>query len=67
MKVGTDGVLLGAWARVGHCQRILDMGTGTGVIPFNLCEFGADIKAIDISENQILAANEIAEGKVGPC
>ena len=27
MKVGTDGVLLGAWANGG--QRILDIGTGT--------------------------------------
>ena len=32
MKVGTDGVLLGAWARVGHCHHILDMGTGTGIL-----------------------------------
>ena len=30
MKVGTDGILLGAWADVSDCQRILDMGTGTG-------------------------------------
>ena len=32
MKVGTDGVLLGAWAEVGQAKRILDVGTGTGVI-----------------------------------
>ena len=32
MKVGTDGVLLGAWARVGDDdRRILDIGTGTGL------------------------------------
>ena len=30
MKVGTDGVLLGAWAKGG--TRILDIGTGTGLI-----------------------------------
>ena len=30
MKVGTDGVLLGAWARGG--KRILDIGSGTGLI-----------------------------------
>ena len=30
MKVGTDGVLLGAWAKGG--PRILDAGTGTGII-----------------------------------
>lgn len=32
MKVGTDGVLLGAWARVEGCRRLLDIGTGTGLI-----------------------------------
>ena len=30
MKVGTDGVLLGAWAKGG--LNILDIGTGTGLI-----------------------------------
>ncbi len=32
MKVGTDGVLLGAWASFGDARRVLDIGTGTGVI-----------------------------------
>ena len=32
MKIGTDGVLLGAWAEASHPRRILDVGTGTGVI-----------------------------------
>ncbi len=32
MKVGTDGVLLGAWADVSAVNRILDIGTGTGLI-----------------------------------
>ncbi|MCC6600800.1 MAG: methyltransferase [Crocinitomicaceae bacterium] len=32
MRVGTDAVLLGAWADVGSAKRILDVGTGTGVI-----------------------------------
>lgn len=31
MKVGTDGVLLGAWTSVESAHRILDIGTGTGV------------------------------------
>jgi len=29
MKVGTDGVLLGAWADVVSARNILDIGTGT--------------------------------------
>ena len=32
MKLGTDGVLLGAWARVAPAVAILDIGTGTGVL-----------------------------------
>ncbi|HRX00050.1 MAG TPA: methyltransferase, partial [Cyclobacteriaceae bacterium] len=32
MKVGTDGVLLGAWANVENRKCILDVGTGSGLI-----------------------------------
>ena len=32
MKVGTDGVLLGAWADCSSASSILDIGTGTGLI-----------------------------------
>lgn len=36
MKVGTDGVLLGAWAEGG--QRVLDIGTGTGVVALMMAQ-----------------------------
>ncbi len=32
MKVGTDGILLGAWAPVAGVKRILDIGTGSGLL-----------------------------------
>ena len=32
MKVGVDGVLLGCWADTSFAKRILDVGTGCGVI-----------------------------------
>ncbi len=32
MKVGSDGILLGAWARKENAERILDIGTGCGLI-----------------------------------
>jgi len=32
MKVGTDGVLLGAWVNTNQTNQILDIGTGTGLI-----------------------------------
>ena len=51
MKVGTDGVLLGAWCGLpaGAC-RLLDIGTGTGLIALMLAQRAdrAQITAIDI-------------------
>lgn len=38
MKVGTDGILLGAWADVSGCQYILDMGSGTGLIALMMAQ-----------------------------
>ncbi len=39
MKIGTDGILLGAWASLGHQpETILDIGTGTGVIALMMAQ-----------------------------
>jgi tRNA1Val (adenine37-N6)-methyltransferase len=32
MKVGTDGVLLGAWCKITGAESVLDIGTGSGLI-----------------------------------
>lgn len=51
MKVGTDGVLLGAWARVEETtHRILDIGTGTGVIALMMAQRApwAEVVGVDI-------------------
>ena len=59
MKVGTDGVLLGAWA---HCagKRILDVGTGSGLIALMLAQrfTEAAIDAIDIDEDAVKQATD---------
>ena len=51
MKVGTDGVLLGAWAPVTDAKRILDVGTGTGLIALMLAQLSeAQIDAVEIDD-----------------
>ena len=60
MKVGTDGVLLGAWAYGG--QRILDIGTGTGIIALMMAQRYREalVKAIDIDEGAAIQARQNA-------
>lgn len=45
-----------------HGQRVLDLGTGTGVLPRNMYSFGADWVGVDISENQIAQAKRLSDG-----
>ena len=42
-------------------QRVLDIGTGTGVVPRNMYKYGAEWTGADISENQIAQAKILAE------
>lgn len=50
--VGTDGLLLGAWASVEGTKSVLDIGTGTGLVALMLAQRAgaADVCAIDASE-----------------
>lgn len=60
MKVGTDGVLLGAWAGKLTHHNILDIGTGTGLIALMLAQRFpmAAIEGIDIDEASLEQAIE---------
>lgn len=47
-KVGTDGVLLGAWANFSDSKTILDIGTGTGLIALMAAQkSNAEITGLD--------------------
>lgn len=59
MKVGTDGVLLGAWCEVEDARRVLDVGTGCGVIALMIAQRNSQaiIHGIDIDENAVAEAS----------
>lgn len=58
MKVGTDGVLLGAWAQGG--RRILDIGSGTGLISLMMAQRfpEAEVVGIDMDADACGQAKE---------
>lgn len=60
MKVGTDGVLLGAWSTLYLGNRILDIGAGTGLISLMLAQRFplAVIDAIELDEDAYHQAEE---------
>lgn len=67
MKVGTDGVLLGVLAPVlalaENSKRILDIGTGTGLVAIMLAQRtggGAQISAVEIDSEAAIQARENA-------
>jgi len=53
MKAGTDGVLLGAWCDLECATKILDIGTGTGLIALMCAQRASDatITAIEIDQD----------------
>ena len=60
MRVGTDGVLLGAWADVEGAVRILDIGTGCGLIALMVAQRApeAQVTGIDIDQPSVQQARE---------
>ena len=62
MKVGTDGVLLGAWAKVDKSLNILDIGTGSGLIAIMMAQrTAAKITGIDYDPDAAEQAKENAK------
>jgi tRNA1Val (adenine37-N6)-methyltransferase len=61
MKVGTDAVLLGTWVNVKGVKRVLDIGTGCGIIALMLAqrtEEDVNIEGIEIEEQDVKQADE---------
>ncbi|MBX2814626.1 MAG: methyltransferase [Saprospiraceae bacterium] len=59
MKIGIDAVLLGAWADHANPQRILDIGTGCGVVMLMLAQRFADAQVLGVE----IDANAAEEAK----
>nr|WP_320038603.1 methyltransferase [uncultured Bacteroides sp.] len=59
MKVGTDGVLLGAWTDVSNANSILDIGAGTGLVALMIAQrCNAEIFAVEIDNNAVIQATD---------
>ncbi|AMG59491.1 tRNA(1)(Val) (adenine(37)-N(6))-methyltransferase TrmN [Pantoea vagans] len=61
MKVGTDAILLGAWAPVTGVRRILDIGSGSGLIALMLAQRTPPQVQIDGVELEPEAAQQAQE------
>lgn len=59
MKVGSDAVMLGAFAKVAGDETMLDIGTGCGVIALMLCQKNplAKVTAVDIDRESVMEAS----------
>lgn len=63
MKVGTDGVLIGAWANCTNTYTILDVGSGTGLISIMLAQRNANAKitGLEIERDAFMQSLENVE------
>ncbi|AOR62123.1 tRNA(1)(Val) (adenine(37)-N(6))-methyltransferase TrmN [Pectobacterium wasabiae] len=61
MKVGTDGILLGAWAPVSSDMRILDIGSGSGLLALMLAQRSEQHVQIDAVELDSAASQQAKE------
>lgn len=60
MKVGTDGVLLGAWAKAREGDHVLDIGCGTGLISLMMAQRFPEsrVTGLEVEPEAVLQARE---------
>ncbi|MFL2589345.1 MAG: tRNA1(Val) (adenine(37)-N6)-methyltransferase [Parvicellaceae bacterium] len=58
MKIGTDGILIGAWVNVSNKFKALDIGSGTGIISLMLCQrnLNLELDSVELSPDAIMDA-----------
>ena len=61
MKVGTDGILLGAWAPIARVSRVLDIGAGSGLLALMLAQRTDENVTVDAVELDEDAAAQVRE------
>jgi len=56
MKIGTDGILIGAWVNISKKFKALDIGSGTGIISIMLCQrnLNLELDSIELSPSAIM-------------
>ncbi len=66
MKVGTDGVLLGAWADVAHSHNILDIGCGSGLIALMLAQRAPSARVTGVEIDEAAASDAQRNAAASP-
>lgn len=72
MKVSTDGVLLGATANLPTCGRVLDIGTGSGLLSLMLAQrleqagISPQIQAVELDLSAVNQAQENVQASPWP-
>lgn len=66
MKVGTDGVLLGAWADLTDCQRILDLGCGSGLIALMAAQRNPQALITGVEIDEVAASDALLNVQNSP-